>query len=143
MTELLTLLGIITLPKNYTTLLSPHFNSNEVKCRCRTKACLETKIDYRVLRALEELRTSAGNIPLKINSGFRCEHHNKVVGGKDHSRHKLGMAVDIRGIKGMELKELAHRARMYFDYVLEYPEQGFIHCHFHPLDESTTHLAHR
>ena len=34
-------------------------------------------------------------VPFTINSGFRCEHHNKAVGGSPNSLHKLGRAADI------------------------------------------------
>ena len=30
-----------------------------------------------------------------INSGYRCEAHNKVVGGSPNSQHLLGKAADI------------------------------------------------
>ena len=33
--------------------------------------------------------------PLEINSGFRCEQHNKDVGGRRSSTHLIGIAADI------------------------------------------------
>ena len=135
MEYLMALLGILTLPKNYTTKLTPHFHASEIQCHCKNKSCTDTKMDYRILRALEELRTAVGNKPLAITSGFRCAKHNEKVGGKDKSRHKLGLAVDIIVPSGMNIKEFAHRARLFFDYVLEYPGDDFIHAHFHPVNE--------
>ncbi len=35
------------------------------------------------------------NTPIKVNSGYRCEKLNKIVGGKPNSQHKLGEAADI------------------------------------------------
>lgn len=35
------------------------------------------------------------NKPININSGYRCELHNSVIGGSKNSQHKLGLAADI------------------------------------------------
>lgn len=35
------------------------------------------------------------SFPFKINSGFRTEEHNKLVGGKESSAHTKGLAADI------------------------------------------------
>lgn len=43
--------------------------------------------------ALEELRAIAG--PLEVNSGYRCNEHNRKVGGSKNSYHPRNMAVDI------------------------------------------------
>lgn len=34
-------------------------------------------------------------MPLTINSGYRCETHNRAVGGKPNSEHTKGKAADI------------------------------------------------
>jgi hypothetical protein len=47
-----------------------------------------------VIRGLEFARGAAG-FPFKINSGSRCEKHNKEVGGKPNSAHLSGLAADI------------------------------------------------
>ena len=47
-----------------------------------------------VLDMLDVARGSAG-IPFKINSGFRTEHHNRLIGGSPTSSHLNGFAVDI------------------------------------------------
>lgn len=44
--------------------------------------------------ALDAIREIVGK-PLKINSGFRTEAHNKAVGGVPHSAHTKGLAADI------------------------------------------------
>lgn len=48
-----------------------------------------------LLVKLEAAREIAG-IPFYINSGYRCEAHNRAVGGKQHSAHTKGYAVDVR-----------------------------------------------
>jgi hypothetical protein len=47
--------------------------------------------------ALESTRTAFGT-ELHIESGYRCPHGNKNVGGKPQSRHMQGHAVDMKPI---------------------------------------------
>ena len=54
-------------------------------------------------RKLEMLRENLG-FPLKISSGFRCEKHNRALGGARESRHLLGLAFDV-GTSRMTAKE--------------------------------------
>lgn len=35
-------------------------------------------------------------VRMKVNSGVRCEAHNKAIGGSPTSSHLLGLAADIR-----------------------------------------------
>lgn len=44
---------------------------------------------------LQKIRDHFG-APVNINSGYRTEAHNKKVGGAAYSKHKYGMAADIR-----------------------------------------------
>jgi uncharacterized protein YcbK (DUF882 family) len=34
--------------------------------------------------------------PITITSGYRCESHNKAIGGAKNSQHVLGKAADIK-----------------------------------------------
>ena len=45
-------------------------------------------------------------VPYKINSGSRCQKHNKEVGGSDTSSHLTGEAGDIA------IRDSAHRWRV-------------------------------
>ena len=45
--------------------------------------------------------------PLSITSGFRCNRHNKTVGGAEQSFHTLGMAADVSCPAGVSPEELA------------------------------------
>ena len=45
--------------------------------------------------------------PLSITSGFRCNRHNKAVGGAEQSFHTLGMAADVSCPAGVSPEELA------------------------------------
>ena len=47
------------------------------------------------LQRLNEIREGFGS-PIYINSGYRCEELNKLVGGVKNSKHQEGLAVDLR-----------------------------------------------
>lgn len=51
-------------------------------------------INY-TLQRLNEIREGYG-LPVYINSGYRCDELNKLVGGVKDSKHRLGLAVDLR-----------------------------------------------
>jgi hypothetical protein len=46
------------------------------------------------MERFDKARQIAG-VPFHINSGYRCEKHNKEVGGKKFSSHLRGKAGDI------------------------------------------------
>lgn len=76
--------------------LSPHFDSEEFRCRCDARAHRRhepPRADH-LVAALERLRAIVGR-PLVIVSGHRCRMHNRHVGGADRSRHVAGDAADI------------------------------------------------
>ena len=62
---------------------------SEMACRC---GCGFDCIDYQLKFILEDLGCK---FSIKINSGCRCETHNKIVGGVANSYHGQGKAVDI------------------------------------------------
>ncbi|MBL4802076.1 MAG: hypothetical protein JKY45_09285 [Emcibacter sp.] len=76
--------------------LSEHFSDYEMTCPC---GCGFDEITLELLDMLEVIRRHFGQ-PVTITSACRCEGHNKAVGGKLNSRHRLAMAADIqvRGI---------------------------------------------
>lgn len=51
-------------------------------------------MDAGLLQHLDAARHMAG-IPFVITSAYRCEQHNKDVGGVPGSAHTKGLAVDI------------------------------------------------
>lgn len=46
------------------------------------------------LEKLDKLREKLG--PLVVTSGFRCPTHNRNVGGSTRSKHRLGIAADLK-----------------------------------------------
>lgn len=66
------------------------FKPHETACKC----CGKNEMSPDLMQRLDIARKLA-NIPFKINSGFRCQEHNKRVGGSANSSHIRGLAVDI------------------------------------------------
>lgn len=66
------------------------FKKEEFDCPC----CGENNISPTLLHRLDMARGLA-DIPFHINSGCRCEKHNKEVGGVSESPHLGGWAADI------------------------------------------------
>ena len=96
------------------------FRPEEFICPC----CGRGSMAYSLVFFLDLFRAAWG-APVRVNSGYRCEAHNKEVGGATASRHLLGCAADIApfcwdigpfkslarrmfSIPGWELKEYAH-----------------------------------
>lgn len=87
--------------------LSPHFNQDEFDCRGED-CCKETLVSNVLIERLEELRLAIDR-PITVTSGYRCDKHNKRVGGSLWSMHRKGMAADIY-IPGYDLEELSNLA---------------------------------
>jgi uncharacterized protein YcbK (DUF882 family) len=75
--------------------LSTHFNSEEFDCHCKNRDCDSTLVDTNLIANLEVLRNILGGIKLAISSGYRCEKHNKAIGGELDSQHTYGKAADL------------------------------------------------
>lgn len=70
-----------------------HFDLiNEFTCKC---GCGFNDISLALMCKLETAREIAG-VPFIINSGCRCETHNKAIKGSKNSFHIKGLAVDIK-----------------------------------------------
>lgn len=104
----------------------------EVDCRCNREDCTQTLLDEKTFDSFIATRKEYDQ-PIKVNSWFRCQQHNRQVGGLDASRHKLGFACDLqpqsREYTLVELHSLAEVARKHFKYVKMYPGKVFLHCH--------------
>ena len=69
-----------------------YFEMSEFDCKC---GCGKNNINPDLLGRLDRAREKAG-VPFIINSGCRCESHNKNVGGSPTSPHLDGFAADIK-----------------------------------------------
>lgn len=84
---------INTYVKGKSVQLSTNFRSTEFDCH-GSGCCSKTLIDEKLVEYLQKIRDHFGK-PIIISSGYRCERHNRSVGGATASKHKQGMAADI------------------------------------------------
>ena len=68
-----------------------YFKPSEFVCKC----CGRGELQPSTIEKMDMAREIAG-IPFYVNSAFRCEAHNRAVGGKQNSAHTRGYAVDIK-----------------------------------------------
>lgn len=106
-------MAIKTFPKGNSEQLSKNFKAYEFDCH-GAGCCTETKIDTDLvagLQALRDLLTAerGEDVPVCINSGYRCETHNTAVNGAKASKHMAGCAADIR-VPGVEPEAVAKAA---------------------------------
>ncbi len=80
-----------------------NFKVSEFTCKC---GCNQNKIDQRVIDMAQVIRDAMG-VPVRINSGYRCEKHNAKVGGVKGSYHSQGLAADLSCSKGGKALYLA------------------------------------
>ena len=66
------------------------FERSHFACPC----CGKCEMAEELILKLDHIRECLG-LPIIITSGFRCEVHNKVVGGAPNSAHLKGLAADI------------------------------------------------
>lgn len=71
--------------------MANYFERNEFRCPC----CKRVQASGWLVHLLNKARESYGK-PIFINSGYRCEKHNKAVGSKSTSAHRKGLAVDLK-----------------------------------------------
>jgi uncharacterized protein YcbK (DUF882 family) len=82
--------------------LSENFDSSEFKCKC----CGEVHVNPKLVALLQSIREKIGK-SITVVSGYRCEKHNRAVGGAKHSQHCLGNAADVR-VHGVEPDDFQH-----------------------------------
>lgn len=72
--------------------------------------------------------------PIYINSGYRCEKLNNLIGGKETSQHLTGRAADfsVRGMTTKDYKQLAYWCadHLEFDQLIVYSKRRFIHVSY-------------
>jgi uncharacterized protein YcbK (DUF882 family) len=68
-------------------MLSENFSELEFVCKCG-ECLFDVWVDPVFIKKLQTIRTMIG-ISMPINSGARCEAHNKKVGGHPNSAHLI------------------------------------------------------
>ncbi len=71
--------------------MSKNFSRSEFACKC---GCGLDNIDPILVLILQDIVEHFNDIGY-INSGLRCERHNRSVGGSPRSQHPLGAASDL------------------------------------------------
>ena len=113
---------ILRLPKGSRKKIAKNFRAWEFDCHC--SRCKETLIDEKLIEELQKLRDKLG-LPVTIISGYRCNAHNRDVGGVPKSQHKLGRAADIV-VYGLTPYEVWIDCKD-FKGLGYYPTRGFVH----------------
>ena len=103
------------------------FKDSEFDCKC---GCGFNNMKAFVMYKLDRARAMA-NVPFIVNSGCRCNTHNRNEGGSPTSSHLKGLAVDIATEFG-EDRYLILKALLYFGFTRIGIAKGFIHA---DLDE--------
>ena len=116
------------LPKDKSIRLAKGLTTLEFACQCKNSFCLMTLVHPSLAKAFGKFRNLI-NVPMKINSGYRCPAHNLEEGGKPCSFHQAGMAIDI------SLKSLSHLSRSDIEFAAK--ESGFTYVKFY---KSFVHL---
>ena len=75
-------------------MINEYFKYSEFNCKCGKCERPEGVPSKELVDILTKIRKHY-NQPVIINSGYRCEAHNKAVGGSANSQHFKGSAVDF------------------------------------------------
>ena len=106
-----------------------NFKVSEFACKC----CGANLIDQRVLNMAQVIRDELG-VPVRVNSGYRCEEHNRRVGGVKGSYHTKGLAADLScklgsGTMFEAVKKLHNQGKLPdLDYCIKYKTVIHIDC---------------
>lgn len=71
--------------------ISKNFSRKELECQCCGRLIIATGF----IDQLERVRELYGKA-MVINSGYRCDVNNRLVGGEPESFHLKGSAVDVQ-----------------------------------------------
>jgi len=92
--------------------MTKNFKIDEFKCKGNLKGC-KCEMPEDVYKNIQELAENLQIIrdelqePIKINSAYRCENHNRKIGGTSKSQHIKGKAADIV-VKNLTPDEVAN-----------------------------------
>lgn len=99
-----------------------YFKLSEFECKC---GCKSANVHPDLMTQLEVARKQA-SVPFVINSGFRCEEHNKAAGGSKSSSHLKGLACDI-DVPNSTFRYLIVKALMFAGFTRLGIADTFIH----------------
>lgn len=99
--------GMIEFEKGRSDKISKNFQYKEFDCHGQG-CCSTTIIDEKLVEYVQQIRDHFGK-PVTITSPYRCEVHNRRVGGATKSYHMRGQAADIV-VQGIPSREVAKYA---------------------------------
>jgi len=102
--------------------VAPHFKLREFECPC----CGLVKIHPELVDRLERLR-ALWKEPLFVTSGYRCQKHNREVGGVPHSMHMEGKAADVVVLCAEQNSFVDAAYEAGFFKALPYGSRNFVH----------------
>jgi len=109
--------------------IAPNFKRRELLCFCCQKEGIKDDLVFHLQMAHDLLPAHSVMI---ITSGYRCEAHNKEVGGVEDSAHMKGLAADIK-CEDSSYRFLLIAALMKAGFKRIGIYHNFIHC---DLDET-------
>ena len=75
--------------------MTENFKKSEFECKCGCEMPKDVLVNItKLANQLQYVRDNVA-MPITINSAYRCETHNKSVGGSLNSQHLQGKAADI------------------------------------------------
>ena len=99
--------SMIEFEKGRSDKIAKNFQYKEFDCHGRG-CCSTTIIDEKLVEYVQQIRDHFGK-PVTITSPYRCEVHNRRVGGATKSYHMQGRAADIV-VQGVSSREVAKYA---------------------------------
>lgn len=106
-----------------------NFKVSEFSCHC---GCGYNVIDQRVINMAQAIRDELG-VPVRVNSGCRCEKNNAKAGGVKGSFHVKGKACDLScSLGAQKMFEAVQKLRADgklpdLEYCILYKGKHFIH----------------
>jgi len=75
--------------------LTKNFSKSEFECRCGCDMPKDVLNNVQKLANQLQIIRNKVNVPITINSAYRCPKHNSIIGGAKSSQHLQGKASDI------------------------------------------------
>ena len=75
--------------------LSKNFSKSEFECRCMCEMPKEVLNNVQKLANQLQIIRNKVNVPITINSAYRCPKHNSIINGAKSSQHLQAKASDI------------------------------------------------
>ena len=105
---------------------SPFFKPEEFACKCEYEDCVSSQnfMNDDFLELLFKVRAQI-DFPMVVNSAYRCEKHNRDVGGVARSNHVRGLACDVKMLNQYDRYDLVEQCISHGLSIIMYPT--FLH----------------